>query len=111
MLAFEAALKESAELQEKFAAAKKRIAENKEAEGEVKIFVKAATEVGFDLTVADVERAIAEAQELSDEDLENVSGGFIEGWCFFEYFCFIAFLGYPPEEDVKETPSGAHGNW
>ena len=75
IVAFEAALKESKELQEKFEAAKKRIVENNGATNKAELLAKAATEVGFALNVADLERAIAEAQELSEEELEQVSGG------------------------------------
>ena len=42
ILAFEAALKENKELFEKFTAAKKRIAENKEAASDGELLVKAA---------------------------------------------------------------------
>ena len=92
MLAFEAALKENKELQDKFAAAKKRIVENKEAEDNAEALVKAAAEIGFTLTVAEVERAIAEAQELSDEDLAKVAGGSSEKpdeWCMADYYCIL----------------------
>jgi predicted ribosomally synthesized peptide with nif11-like leader len=75
MIAFELALKESKELREKFVAAQKRIAENKEASNDVELLVKAAAEVGHTLTVAEIERAIAQAQEINDEDLAKVAGG------------------------------------
>ena len=88
--AFEAALKENKELQETFKAAKKRIAENKEAASDAELLVKAAAEVGFVLTVAEIDRAMAEAQELNDEELEIVSGGG-SGWCWKDYGCVIIF--------------------
>jgi predicted ribosomally synthesized peptide with nif11-like leader len=75
MIAFELALKESKELREKFVAAQKRIAENKEASNDVELLVKAAAAVGYTLTVAEIERAIAQAQEINDEDLAKVAGG------------------------------------
>ena len=75
MIAFELALKERKELREKFVAAQKRIAENKEASNDVELLVKAAAEVGYTLTVVEIERAIAEAQEISDEDMAKVAGG------------------------------------
>ena len=75
LLAFEAALKESRELQEAFETAKKRIAENKEAASDSEMLAKAAAEVGYTLSVAEIDRVLAEAQEISDEDLETVSGG------------------------------------
>ena len=75
MIAFELALKERKELREKFVAAQKRIAENKEASNDVELLVKAAAEVGYTLTVVEIERAIAQAQEINDEDLAKVAGG------------------------------------
>jgi acyl-CoA reductase-like NAD-dependent aldehyde dehydrogenase len=75
VLAFEAALKESKELQEKFAAAKKRIVENQEAATDVELLVKAAAQVGYTLNEDELARAIAQMQELSEEELEKVAGG------------------------------------
>ena len=91
ILAFEAALQGSKELQEKFVAAQKRIFENKEAEGHAEVVVKAAAEVGFTLTVAEVERTIAEAQELSEEELGNVAGGATSSWCASDYNFIMSF--------------------
>ncbi len=116
LVAFEAALKESKELQEKFAAASQRIAENKEAESDGELLVKAAAEVGFTLTMEELERAFAQIQELNEEELGNVSGGasntqdlcwkdyscsFVyhhdstdkDDFCAFDYFCIITFKG------------------
>lgn len=101
--AFEAALKESRELQEKFAVAQKRIFENNEVNGNAEAVVKAASEIGFTLTVAEVERSIAEMQELNEEDLEKIAGGvessfpgdvsynFKDG-CSSVYFCRSSFM-------------------
>jgi hypothetical protein len=103
ILAFEAALKENRELLEKFEAAKKRIVENKEATNDAEILVKAAAEVDFSLTVAEVERSIAEMQELNEEDLEKIAGGVdssfpgdvsynIKDGCSSVYFCRSSFM-------------------
>ena len=90
ILAFEAALKENKELFEKFTAAKKRITENKEASGNSEMLVKAAAEIGFTLTMEELERAFAQNQELSDEELDQVSGG-QGGWCWKDYGCVIVY--------------------
>ena len=93
--AFEAALKEDKELRETYEAALKRIVEKKEASSDGEVMVKAAAEVGFTLTEAELERAMAQAQELSDEDLEQVSGGIQEGewvWCLDIFYCFAAVV-------------------
>ena len=93
MLAFETALKENKELQEKFEAAAKRMTENKEAQGN-EVLIKAAAEVGFTLTLAEVERAMAESEEIGDDELAEVVGGiniFKGEWCPFSYSCFFFF--------------------
>ena len=72
--AFENAMNESAELREKFAAATKRICENKEAANVGDLLSKAASEVGFKLSAADIDQAYAQSRELSDDELDNVAG-------------------------------------
>ena len=94
ILAFEAALNENAELREKFTAAEKRIYSNKEAENLGELLVKSAAEVGYTLSVTELERAFAQAQELSEEELDKVAGGTEKNddWCVFSYHCFAFFL-------------------
>ena len=95
ILAFEAAMKENKELHEKYEAALKRIVENREAANDGEALVKAAAEVGFTVTMAELERSVAQNQELSDDDLEMVSGGCDcndhRGECFFDYSCTLTF--------------------
>ena len=79
ILTFEAALQGSKELQEKFASAKARIAESGEAASDAELLVKAAAEVGYTLTVEELERAIAQAQEVNEEELAKVAGGIGDG--------------------------------
>ena len=95
ILAFEAALKENKDLREQYEAALKRIAENKEAASDGEVLAKAAAEVGFTLTMAELERAMAQAQKLDDEDLAQVSGGTDEEewiWCLDIWYCFAALI-------------------
>ena len=94
MLAFETALKENKELQEKFIATQKRIIENKEAANDGELLLKAAAEVGYPLTMAELERAFAQAQELSEEELDKVAGGTEKNddWCIVTHHCFAFFL-------------------
>ena len=93
--AFETALKESKELQAKFAAAQKRIVENKEASSDGEVLVKAAAAIGFTLSMAELERCFAQSEELSDEDLDKVAGGGIttdpDAWCMKDYACIVVF--------------------
>ena len=89
ILAFLSALEDNKELQEKYEAALKRISKNKEASSDGEALVKAAAEVGFPLTMADLERKQAENEELSDHDLEMVSGGTTSSdtFCWVDYSC------------------------
>lgn len=73
--AFEAALKESEELQQQFQDAMKRVAESGEKSHEQEVIVAAASELGFEFTVEELDRSRAEAQELDDAELEAVAGG------------------------------------
>ena len=92
ILAFEAALTESKELHEKYEAALKRIVENKEVASDGEALVKAAAEVGFTLTMAELERSMAQNQELSDDDLEMVAGSdSSDTFCMVDYSCDYAY--------------------
>ena len=68
-------MSESEEFRKQFEETIKRIVENKQAESDGEAFTKAATELGYELSIAEIERANAEAQDLSDEELESVAGG------------------------------------
>ena len=93
ILAFEAALKENKERQEKFEAAAKRIVENKEASSDGEMLVKAAAEIGFTLTLEELERAFAQMQELNEEELGNVAGGVsnTDSLCWKDYSCSFVY--------------------
>ena len=72
---FEKALRESEELQHRLAEELKKIAEEKSAESDAEAMAKAAQALGYDFTVADMEKANAEAQELAPEEMEQAAGG------------------------------------
>ena len=70
-------------------------------------FSLAARAVGFEIAPEEVERAMAEGQELDAEELKKVAGGkpscdsfFItvedndghDGWCMTAWHCFVATL-------------------
>lgn len=91
ILAFEAAMRENEELLQKFVAAQKRIVENKEAANDGELMVKAAAEVGFTLTIEELERFMAQSQEVDEEELATISGGSEteqrDGECWKDYYC------------------------
>ena len=90
----EKALKEDKELAAKFEAELRRIVQEKDAANDGEAFVKAAKAVGFDMTVADLEKATAETQELDPEEIGNSAGG----TCFVNYDCYAAFFHDTPDE-------------
>ncbi|MEE1200762.1 MAG: Nif11-like leader peptide family natural product precursor [Christensenellales bacterium] len=79
VVAFQNALKENEALRKQFEAALQRISENKEATCDGEAYAKAAAEVGFILTTAEMERFMAGNQTLDDDSLRMVVGG----WCAF----------------------------
>lgn len=86
---FEKALREDEELRAKFAAEFKRIAEEKSAGSDGEAYVKAAKALGVDLSLADVEKASAEIQELDPEEMEKAAGGYEKGWCIDVFGCYL----------------------
>ena len=91
---FEKALRESEELQHRLAQELKKIAEEKSAESDAEAMAKAAQALGYDFTVADMEKANAEAQELAPEEMEQAAGG----WCFADYDCYTAWNHDSPDQ-------------
>ena len=90
----EKALKEDKELAAKFETELQRIVQEKDAANDGEAFVKAAKAVGFDITVADLEKASAETQELDAEEIEKGAGG----WCWADYDCYTAWHHDGPDE-------------
>ena len=94
----EKALRENKELAAKFEAELRRIAREKDAANDGEAFGKAARAVGFDITVADLEKASAEIQELDAEEIEKGAGG----WCWADYDCYTAW-----HHDTENYPGTA----
>ena len=92
---FEEALK-TKENKEKFEAALKKIAEEKTAKNDGEALQKAAKELGFDLSLEELEHSLAEKQEMPDEELDKVAGGS----CGISYGCAIAW-----KHDSKQDKS------
>ena len=91
---FEKELRESEELQHRLAQELKKIAEEKSAESDAEAMAKAAHALGYDFTVADMEKAHAETQELDSEEMEQAAGG----WCFADYDCYTAWNHDSPDQ-------------
>ncbi|MBR6186779.1 MAG: hypothetical protein IKQ41_11030 [Clostridia bacterium] len=91
---FEKDLRGSKELQKKLVEELKKITEEKSAEGDAEAMAKAAQALGYDFTVADMEKANAEAQELDVEEMEQAAGGV----CFADYDCYTAWNHDTPDQ-------------
>ena len=72
---FENDLRASIELQKKLDEAVKRITEEGKAKNDGEILVAAAKELGYDISIAALEQAKAEAEPMDPAELEAVSGG------------------------------------
>ena len=94
---FKKALQEDKELADQFSKELKHIAEEKSACSDAEAFVRAANTLGFDFTLADVERAQAEIQELDPDELEQATGG-TDSWCVFDFACFTALRHDTPDQ-------------
>ena len=91
---FEKDLRGSKELQKKLVEELKKITEEKSAESDAEAMAKAAQALGYDFTVADMEKANAETQELDPGEMEQAAGG----WCFADYDCYTAWNHDTPDQ-------------
>ena len=75
IIKFEETLSKDESLRTKYEAALKKIADEKLAGSDGEAMVKAAKELGFEISIDEMERYFASIQELDDEELENAAGG------------------------------------
>lgn len=80
---FSEALKGDKVLQEKLAAALKKISEEGSAKNDADALVKAAKEIGFEISDLDIDKAKAAIQELDPKEMETAAGG----WCAWDFSC------------------------
>ena len=76
MIRFAKDLNEKEDLKEKLDEVTRKLLEDKKAESDGELMVKAAEELGYHFTIADLEQSKAEAEALDPEDLAAVSGGY-----------------------------------
>ena len=97
---FEETLRKDEKLRARFAAEFKRIAEEKSAGNDAEAYVKAAKALGYDFSMAEVEKASAEAQVLDPEELDKVTGGrYDEGWCIDVFGCYLLNRHDTPDKE------------
>ena len=109
MKRLEADLEASEELRAKLQETARKIADSGEATSDGDALAKAAAELGYEISVGDIEKIVAEAQELDDEELAAITGGnlingdvtLLDGpldndmnsaWCLAAWHCYTAFL-------------------
>ena len=91
---FEKDLRGNEKLQKKLFEELAKIAKEKSAESDAEAMAKAAHALGYDFTVADMEKANAETQELDPVEMEQAAGG----WCFADYDCYTAWNHDSPDQ-------------
>ncbi|MBR2822194.1 MAG: Nif11-like leader peptide family RiPP precursor [Clostridia bacterium] len=112
---FEEAMKESKALAEKFRVEFKRLITEKIASSDGEAVIKAAKDLGFEVTLADLEKAQAEAQNLDQEELNAVAGGGddelfapakerFETVCALDYSCHDIFLHNHKHKQGEKEP-------
>ena len=90
MIKFEEALNNDPEKQKAYEAALKRIAEEKSAKSDCEAIQMAVKEMGYDISIGELERAFADKQEMADDELDKVAGG--GNPCWFVDGCYYAIL-------------------
>ncbi len=91
---FEKDLRGNEELRKKLLEELVRITKEKSAESDADAMAKAARVLGYDFTVADMEKAHAETRELDPEEMQQAAGG----WCFADYDCYTAWNHDSPDQ-------------
>ena len=90
MKRFETDLHASEELRNKLTACYEQLGGKAGEKLDDELMAKAAVAFGYQLTEADFARGRAEAEALSKNDLDMVSGGKITLWCMYNEYCFFA---------------------
>ena len=88
---FEEALKADEALRQRYEEALKDAVETSSG---VEVIQGVAAELGFELSLEELEQALAACQELDDSELESVAGGgdIDYEFCTIAYYCVVFFL-------------------
>ena len=93
---FDSDMSASQELVDQYNQILLRIITEKSADSDAEAAVKAAEELGYSVTAAELERAMAMGEELDVDEMESVTGG--EDMCLKDYACIITY-----ETDTKDS--------
>ncbi len=94
IIKFEEALRNDELKRKTFEDAYKKILAEKSADLNNEAVVKAAKEIGFDISIEELERSYAEKQEMNDEELDKVAGG---SYCERSYDCVTVYYHENPD--------------
>ena len=83
----------------------KSIMEAEKISSEDELAIKVGKELGYEFTMSDIDRNIAEDQEVDDKELAKAAGGYIDddGWCWGESYGCIYVNDY-----ALKCPDGFH---
>jgi predicted ribosomally synthesized peptide with nif11-like leader len=104
--AFLTKMNEDATFAEEVKAKGKSITETEKISDEKELAVKVGKELGYEFTMGDIERLIAEDQELDDKELAKAAGGLVIGarWCWWQsYNCVFATTPLPHSDDRDDV--------
>ena len=93
---FDSDMSASQELVDQYNQILKRIVTEKSAESDADAVVKAAEELGYSVSASELERLMAQKEEMDADELESVTGG--EDLCLKDYACMVTF-----ETDTKDS--------
>ena len=87
-------LNASKALRDKLSDTEKRIVEESGEQSSMKTLEKAAQELGYDVTAAELERYKASTEEINPESLQYVTGGADSdgpNWCWYDHACLATW--------------------
>lgn len=100
IIKFEEALRNDELKRKTFDGAYKKIMEEKSVGSNNEAVVKAAKEIGFDISIEELERYYAEKQEMNDDELDKVAGGRVVGpYCATIYECGYVYYHKNPADN------------
>ena len=101
---FDKALAKDEQLKKTFLETCQKIADAGEASSDGEVVKKAAEEMGYQLSLEEIEREAASGEELNDDELEQVTGGAgcLENLCIVMLNCYVTMLH--TDLDGKNSP-------
>ena len=106
---FDEALAKDEEMKKTFLETCQKIADAGEASSDGEVIMKAAEEMGYRLSLEEIEREAASSEELNDDELEQVAGGIgnredeygHDTWCITGWHCYAVTLHTGAEEKTS----------